>query len=113
MRNVIKNILSNWRNPLGRKKTFFPPGSSLPYTFTTPISQVDITVYSGYNVPFTSGITFYRNGTIRNASGVVTVPMSGFGITITTDPHTPCTITAQDGDCSYLEINGVIIFDNR
>lgn len=113
MRNVIRDIFSNWRNIFGRNDNPFPPGTGLPYSFTTPTSHIDITMYSGYNVPLDYEIAYIHNGTPQAGYGTVSVPMQGFGAYIAVDIGTTCTISAQNGDCSYLEINGVVIFDNR
>ena len=111
MRNVIKNILSNWRNIFGRA-TGFPPGTGLPYSFRAPGGTMVITMFSGYNVPFNYDVTFYAGGVEQHSLGGVTVPLQGFGIYIPGDAGSTCTITAVDGDCAYLDINGTIIFDN-
>lgn len=109
MRNVVRNILSNWRNIFG--KSINP----LPYTFQISQLPLSMTLYTGDNVPASirvrgiiSGVEsdFVFSGNLPNTHNNIT--------TYYFDLNTMCTIEEiVDGDLRALQVYNVMVFDNR
>ena len=119
MRNVIRNILTNWRNILGKSLNPFPPFTGYPYTI--PITAAN-------NVNFT--LQFFHE--IGNATQV-TVKHTYEGMPETTGSwFISASVTAWQTTESVLQIgsnyvinepignpltkliiNDVVIFDNE
>ena len=112
MRNVIRNILTNWSNIFGRQ--LVAPVTGLPYTFTTSGSPVAITVWNGLdngNLIISTSYT-YGGGTHSGIYAPIT-PGNSYSINVAVDPGTEFTIQQQQGVCVKLEVDGIVIFDNQ
>lgn len=56
MRNVIRDILTNWRNILGKTQYHFPPYTGMPYSFVVPdtssftvqLAEPDLLLFTAY-----------------------------------------------------------------
>ena len=61
MRGIIKDILTNWRNPLGKQMFVFPPFTGWPYSFVvTPklAQEIAIRITGGTNVATDITLTY-------------------------------------------------------
>ena len=112
MRNVIRNILTNWRNVFGRQLVV--PIIGLPYEFTAVNSSYDVKFYTGdeWAIP---AIYYTLSGSATSVSTSV-APNSSYSWTIHPDVGTQVLCTEYNNSYNKivaLEIDGVMIFDNR
>ena len=105
MRNVIKNILTNWSNIFGKQLT---PPNGLPYSFTVQTANNKLDFVAGVS-PLQLRETFWKGGVLYTKDTTVTNNYSWLNVGV--DVGSTYTLESLSGTCVRLYINGVMIFD--
>ena len=106
MRNVVRDILTNWRNVFGKQMQY-------SYSFVVQNAYTTINAETSADVPVRIRETSIISGT--EIQSVYNYPIANTPITLggVADIGTIYTIAVEQGTLSYLEVDGVVIFDNR
>ena len=107
MRNVVRNILTKWRNVFGKNEIY-----SYSSIATNP-SYTDFTIFTGHNLPVKIKMEYTEAGDYRSYITTLNNYNEGRSLIAVADVGTLVTMTVLQGNITFLQVDGVVIFDNR